>query len=168
MEDGVPIMVLVLNFLRTASMKILKMVGTVAASAILVVGLAPSASAGPRYTDYADKTNVSPKVNAWCATIYDGRDLAGVGCFRDHGDRVYVKDMRADGARVEVRGTVNIKGRPEFRCIGTGKAGGGWRVCDEWSKKMPEDRNFTFHAQLYDGNKLVATSGIKILPIGGR
>ncbi len=148
-------------------MKLLKMIVTVVASSALVVGLAPSASADPLYTDYADKTSASPKINSWCAAVYDGRERAGVGCFRDYGDRVYVKDTRADGAHIEVRGTVHDNGRKGFRCIGTGKAGGGWRVCDEWASKMPEDRVFNFYVQLYDGNKLVATSGIKMLPIGG-
>jgi hypothetical protein len=130
------------------------------AATALVASFPGAASAKTVYSEKASATKGSPKLDGHCNSVNRGRKVAGMACFKKKGDRVWIRDRRADGLRVEVRGVVNSKGQPGFRCYGNYK--GGWRICDSFDRKMAEGHVFLWYVTLLKGKKVVATSGEKM------
>ncbi|MEW1750312.1 hypothetical protein ACIQU1_16535 [Streptomyces angustmyceticus] len=112
------------------------------------------------YTQKAKATKKSPKIDAGCNFINNGRKLAGEACFKKKGDRVWIRDTARDGMRIEVRGSVNSNGQPGYRCYGNYK--GGWQVCD-FDRRMAEGHVFLWYVNKWKGNKLKGTSGEKMM-----
>ncbi|MFG2828685.1 hypothetical protein ACGFWI_14700 [Streptomyces sp. NPDC048434] len=112
------------------------------------------------HSQKARATKKSPKLDGGCNFINNGRKTAGVACFKKKGDRVWLRDKARDGMRIEVRGSVNSKGQPGFRCYGNYK--GGWKVCN-FDRKMAEGHVFLWYVTKWKGSKLKGTSGEKMM-----
>ncbi|QZY16154.1 hypothetical protein [Streptomyces decoyicus] len=112
------------------------------------------------YSQKAKPTTKSIRLDAGCNFISNGRKKAGQACFKKNGDRVWIRDTARDGMRIEVRGSVNSKGQPGYRCYGNYK--GGWQVCN-FDRKMAEGHVFLWYVNKWKGNKLKGTSDEKMM-----
>ncbi|TGA90713.1 hypothetical protein [Streptomyces sp. MZ04] len=127
-------------------------IGVTAAAAL--VALVPNpASAQTVYREKAHATKGSPKIDNHCLSLKTGREnrLVGIACFKKAGNRMWVRDYRKDGQRVEIRGEVNKNGAG-YRCYGNYKA--GWRKCTKISKKMPNNAVFAWNIALTKKGKV--------------
>lgn len=87
-----------------------------------------------------------------------------MACFVPHGDRFYIKDMRADGLGLKVDAAVNTTG-DGLRCKGR-SAKTGWVSCG-FAKEVPENARLVFVLHLSKGNKGVLSSPAKMAPAKG-
>ncbi|WP_244414645.1 hypothetical protein [Streptomyces hygroscopicus] len=112
------------------------------------------------YSQKAKPTTKSIRLDAGCNFINNGRKKAGQACFKKKGDRVWIRDTARDGMRIEVRGSVNSKGQPGYRCYGNYK--GGWQICN-FDRKMAEGHVFLWYVNKWKGSKLKGTSDEKMM-----
>lgn len=83
-----------------------------------------------------------------CVSVRYLNRVSGKGCFQPHGDRVYVRDTRADGHHVEVRITQPTAG---FLCHTIGSSRAGWESCTGFASRMREHMYVHFAVCVYEG-----------------
>ena len=89
---------------------------------------------------------------AVCSWVHDNRARTlGKACFEKHGDRFWVKDMRADGKPVYMRAIYLQNWQTMFDCRNFKGKAAGWTRC-EFSRQMKENRKIQFTPLVYKGN----------------
>lgn len=138
-------------------MKVLKSAAVVAASGALALGLAATPAFASTYIKNAVEVSGAPPSSAPCSPVYvDGGTLIGKACFESYGDKFWLRDMRADGAHVEVRAMYAGNPQTMFFCKNYKGAAAGWTRCS-FHNEMVEDRTINFAALVLDGNTLIKT-----------
>ncbi|MDK1472534.1 hypothetical protein QNO07_03675 [Streptomyces sp. 549] len=136
--------------------------GIVATALALVMLLPGSASAKTIHFEKARKTSSTIKFDANCLEVLTGRQAVGLACFQRKGTKLWVKDLKKDGAHIEIRGEVLDRKRDGFRCYGTGGGGSPWHVCDSFGPKMSKGHYFAWSIVLVDGEKIVGGGEMKL------
>jgi hypothetical protein len=135
---------------------------TVAAVAGAIVLLASgSAFAATVYSESATPTS-APTLDANCSFAVDSSGTLGAtGCFKADGDRFYIKDNRADGHHVEVRGQINTSGNG-IRCYENRGSAAGWLICDSFWDNIPENAVVAWTVGVWEGGTLLYAGQLKL------
>ena len=119
-------------------------------ASVLLVG-AGTASAQVVYEARASVVSSEPPVG--CGSIvYVDRVAAGRACFTQNGDRFWIRDLRADGLRVEMRAQVSPTG-DGFRCYASRGSDVAWQRCDGFYDKIPEPGGIAYTVSLWEGDQ---------------
>ncbi|WP_411079256.1 hypothetical protein [Streptomyces sp. cmx-18-6] len=134
-----------------------------AAALLMGIPLAVPASAAPAdYTEYAKVAGASPPSNAYCQTIYypNPNVAAGRACFQKYGDVFWLRDRKADGHHVEMRGQMPSNGK-KFRCHEGRGSAVGWQKCTGFASKIPERDKIFWWLSVYEGSNALNTTNVQ-------
>jgi hypothetical protein len=113
------------------------------------------------YKEKAHKSSAPPARVKACNYVAAGRTpptTRAVMCFDPKGDKLYLKDVKADGYHPEIRGQLFAGNRAGVHCYSYVPASGGWAVCDGMAKKIPENKPLFLKLYIYNKGKVISES----------
>lgn len=135
--------------------------GSRVAACIIAAGMLATINAGAASakTVYQERAHATSYKAKWgCVFTRYTALRSGVACFEPYGDRIYIRDLFADGYHLEFRGEVNQSGNPGIRCYTYASAADGWQVCDGLASRIAEHRTIAGQLMLYNGSRVMAVS----------
>ncbi|MGW4500517.1 hypothetical protein ACWENR_18130 [Micromonospora sp. NPDC004336] len=127
------------------------MLALAAAAGVAMTLLVPTAASAAYYGDETDYGTVVSGVPYNGIDPVECRQIEGArGCFISYGDRLYVKDMVADGYAAALD-WVDLDGPRWGSCVNK-QGAGTWVLCN---KDLPEGHDLNFRVARYDsGNRV--------------
>jgi hypothetical protein len=90
-------------------------------------------TAAPASASTTSKTAVpvssAPPTGTPCDNIYRDTVVIGKACFAHYGDKIWIRDLKADGAGIWAH-SMTYEDDNVFRCYNDGGADVDWQVCD--------------------------------------